>query len=130
MFSLLWACLATPFHILWKRQSETEPMTSSSAGTLGPRKDPGDDMDLPIIIKDGQPVTLRQLQAGNISGSDFHFCLDLYRDHVRDVYQHLETQRFESIPEALMSRRPPYLTKDEVIDLEKWLQYVLSSYPP
>ncbi len=89
------------------------------------RTDQGDPMDEPILINDsGMPVTLRQLQSGNISSRDFHSCLALYDHHVRDIYQDLEIQRFERIPEALRNQHPPFLTRDEVLDLDRWVQYV------
>ncbi|XXH03692.1 hypothetical protein Hte_010098 [Hypoxylon texense] len=79
-------------------------------------------MTLPTSIGDSEPVTMGELQYDKINTLNFHICLDLYQDHVRDVYQELEDERFENIPERLNERTPKYLDKEEVISMDLWMQ--------
>lgn len=70
-----------------------------------------------------------RLLPHNITRSQFHRYLDLYVEHVRDVYQDADNQRFKEIPGKIKSRKekhgePPFLTRIEVLDLEKWIRCV------
>ncbi|KAI1470142.1 kinase-like protein [Daldinia caldariorum] len=77
----------------------------------------------PILIdRSGSPIYLRDLERDNISRPHFNHCLDLYVDHVRDVYQNVEHERFDDIPTKLRRRYPCYITRDELITLDKWAQ--------
>ncbi|OTA61545.1 kinase-like protein [Hypoxylon sp. EC38] len=80
-------------------------------------------MDRPIFVdKDKPPILLSDLQPHDISRENFQRCLKLYKYHVRDVYQEVEKMRFVDIPRRLKSRSPLYLTKEEVMQLDRWMQ--------
>ncbi|KAI0170411.1 kinase-like domain-containing protein [Pestalotiopsis sp. NC0098] len=81
--------------------------------------------DITIALTNGNNVTeipLQSLLPGAISPSHFRACLQLYKDHVRDVYQAVEDVRFRDIPNRLVERSPQHLTKNEVVDLDRWIQ--------
>jgi hypothetical protein len=63
-----------------------------------------------------------RLLPNKITSRKFKEQLELYPDHVRDVYQDVEVQRFIRLPEELMHREQPSLTKQEVLNLELWMQ--------
>ncbi|KAI1097307.1 kinase-like domain-containing protein [Jackrogersella minutella] len=83
-----------------------------------------DEADMPVIFEDKNKKAVRMddLQYHNISRENFHRCLKLYEHHVRDVYQHVEKQRFEIIPNCLKKRDPQFLTKADVLNLDRWMQ--------
>lgn len=76
------------------------------------------------VEKNDQHVRMRKLLPNTISQKHFHKCLRLYDDFVRDVYHRVEAVRFKKIPKSWEERNPPSLTRDEVIDLDRWIQYV------
>lgn len=78
------------------------------------------------IERENQHVPMRDLLPTTISQPHFERCLSLYSNYVRDVYHRVEKVRFEKIPTNWKTRDPRCLTKEEVCDLDRWIQYVKS----
>lgn len=62
----------------------------------------------------------------HITEDDFKNYLKSYPNYVREVYDRLETARFK-IGDKIPGRKPPHLTRDELIEMDKWMQYVALS---
>ncbi|KAI1387929.1 kinase-like protein [Hypoxylon trugodes] len=80
-------------------------------------------MDRTIALGDSGDVALMSdLRPDKVSRANFHKCLESSKHYVRDFYQSLELLRFENIPARLMSRKPKFLMRDELIELDRWVQ--------
>ena len=71
-----------------------------------------------------EPMYLEDLEASKISNYNFERCLELYNDHVPPWYRSADVQRFEIIPRELEKRSSLFLGKQELLELNRWLQYV------
>jgi len=120
---LFFGLVALLLLILRSRRLTTQ--AASSAKCLQTKDQKMDKLKAFIYVdRSGQEVCMDELLPDTISLVHFTYILDLYKYHIRDAYQHVELERFVKIPMKLKSRDPPYLTLEEVIYMDRWIQYV------
>lgn len=71
-----------------------------------------------------EPMYLEDLDGSRISNYNFERCLNLYNYHVPPWYRPIDVQRFETIPDEVKGRPSLFLYKQELLDLNRWIQYV------
>ncbi|KAI1775434.1 kinase-like protein [Hypoxylon cercidicola] len=62
------------------------------------------------------------LWPDKLSTDMFNAHLERYPGYIRDVYQHAEKERFENIPAKLKNRHKPFITREELKYMDKWIQ--------
>ena len=135
-------CLAATGESSKEQGLVTNPSTDFSLSTIGVGDAPAtypirkheddtqyfDELSVQTTTVNDYEMHSLRLRPRNITYHDFKLLLARYGYFVRDVDQHLERQRFEKIPNTLSHRKVPFLTRDEVMDLDRWAQYVFKSH--
>ncbi|KAI1206481.1 kinase-like protein [Annulohypoxylon truncatum] len=112
MATRLWSLFSVPTRIYtWINES----VMNISSRILPDDQDDDDD-------KKRQLYSMKNLLPNNITTEEFKAHLDRYPNYIRDVYQRAEKERFVSIPQRLEDRKKRFLTKEELIYLDQWIQ--------